>query len=460
MNRWIAERSFLGVLWRVLRFLCLCWVRECQPCARTQGRGRAQGLCIAAVILAPCLLMQSACTTMPQDLPLFDPDATFSAYRSAALSDVAMRRSFQTSDKPSELAWNTPGEWVPFNLLNGGRARKGILLVHGLGDSPWTFHDLSAKLQAEGFLVRTVLLPGHGTRPQDLLETTVDQWRRVVLEQASALQRDVDGPVYLGGFSTGANLVLEAAQAQPSVAGLVLFSPGFKPSASWGWAASLIATIRPWVIDPGHADKLQNAVRYMVTPMNALAQYHRSAIAAQRILQRQRYDKPVFMVVAQHDAVLDANYLLRAFQQRFTHPRSRLIWYGSLPEGTPPDDRVLVRADRIPGMRISQFSHMGIMFSPDNALYGVLGSERVCMNSLSRQAIRACEQQGEELWYSDWGYREEGKVHARLTFNPYFEWQAGVMSSVIGIDPAEAESGTSTMVRQRMDEPCLHVPAH
>ena len=23
------------------------------------------------------------------------------------------------------------------------------------------------------------------------------------------------------------------------------------------------------------------------------------------------------------------------------------------------------------------------------------------------------------MWYSDWGYREHGKVHARLTFNPY-----------------------------------------
>lgn len=370
-----------------------------------------------------------------------------------------MRRTFQTPDRSRELAWNAPGEWRPLEHLSGGRARKGILLVHGLGDSPWTFHDLARKLQAEGFLVRTVLLPGHGTRPHDLLETTVDQWRRVVLEQASALQRDVDGPVYLGGFSTGANLVLETAQAQPAIAGLALFSPGFKPSASWGWAASLIAAIRPWVIDPSHADKLQNAVRYMVTPMNALAQYHRSAIAAQRILQGQRYDKPVFMVVAQHDSVLDANYLLHAFQQRFTHPRSRLIWYGSLPEGTPPDGRVLVRTDRIPELRISQFSHMGVMFSPDNALYGAHGSERVCMNSLDRQAIRACEQGG-GIWYSDWGYREEGKVHARLTFNPYFEWQADVMSSVIGIDSAESERGASPMARLRMDEPCLDVPAH
>jgi hypothetical protein len=39
---------------------------------------------------------------------------------------------------------------------------------------------------------------------------------------------------------------------------------------------------------------------------------------------------------------------------------------------------------------------------------------------------------GEPVWYSDWGHREPGKVFARLTFNPYFEWQTGVMMGVLG----------------------------
>lgn len=36
------------------------------------------------------------------------------------------------------------------------------------------------------------------------------------------------------------------------------------------------------------------------------------------------------------------------------------------------------------------------------------------------------------MWYSDWGYREPGKMHARLTFNPYFTWQLGVIDEVLG----------------------------
>jgi hypothetical protein len=43
---------------------------------------------------------------------------------------------------------------------------------------------------------------------------------------------------------------------------------------------------------------------------------------------------------------------------------------------------------------------------------------------------------GEPVWYSDWGHREPGKVFARLTFNPYFEWQSGVMLQVLGVKAA------------------------
>ena len=45
---------------------------------------------------------------------------------------------------------------------------------------------------------------------------------------------------------------------------------------------------------------------------------------------------------------------------------------------------------------------------------------------------------GGPVWYSDWGYREAGKFHARLTFNPYFGWQAGVMAHVLGAPGAVA----------------------
>lgn len=382
---------------------------------------------VATVLAATWLL--AACHSTPDVRSAVAP-VSFADYQRATLDLLRERRSFQTTDHDAELAWNGPGEWRPAGATGDGKPAKGILLVHGLGDSPWSFHDVAERLAAEGFLVRTVLLQGHGTRPEDLLTADVDDWRRLVHQQAETLRRDVDGPVYLGGFSTGANLVTEVAYERPEFAGLVLFSPGFRTSVPLGWIAPLAAMVMDWPVKPGTRLPAQNAVRYLNAPTNGFAQFYWTSRTAQRLVDDRPYDKPVFMVVAQHDSVLDADFLLDVFQKRFTHPASRLVWYGATPARLTDTARVLVRDDKMPEFRISQFSHMGVLFSPGNALYGQQGRVRMCLNGQSAQESAACDR-GAEVWYSDWGYREPGKVHARLTFNPYFDWQSDVLSAVL-----------------------------
>jgi esterase/lipase len=355
------------------------------------------------------------------------PAVSFADYQRDTRDRLRARRNFQSTDYEAELMWNGPGEWRPTSTGVDSRPEKGILLVHGLGDSPWTFHDLAPQLAAQGFLVRTVLLPGHGTHPEDLMDITLEDWRRVIQEQTGALRRDVR-QVYLGGFSTGANLVVEYAYANPDIAGLVLFSPGFK-SLPFDWIAPWVARVRPWILTPDGSVPLQNVVRYMNVPSNGFAQFYYSSRAARQLLDERPYDKPVFMVVAQHDSVLNTSYLLDVFQRRFTNPASRLIWYGTAPAGLKDASRILIRDDRFPEQRISQFSHMGLPFSPANPLYGQNGAVRVCVNGQDASAMRACEA-GAPVWYSDWGYRDGDKIFARLTFNPYFDWQASVLATV------------------------------
>lgn len=404
------------------------------PAAGTRPMAAA-GAVAAIVFLAACASGTGAGIGTGAERPV--AHVGFDAYRSATLAHLREQRSFQLADPDAELAWNAPREWSPVPPAAGGRPRKGILLVHGLGDSPWSFHDIGPVLAAQGLLVRTVLLPGHGTRPEEMLAVTAAQWRQVVDEQAQALDRDVDGPVFIGGFSTGANLALDYAYRHPEIAGLVLFSPGFK-SMPFDWLAPLVARFRPWLVSPGDGAFEQTPVRYQNMPTNGFAQFYQTSAGARRLLERP-YAKPVFMAVARHDSVLDTAYLLQVFQHRFTHPDSRLIWYGEQPRTLTDQRRVLVRQDRLPAYRISQFSHMGLLFSPANALYGQDGSLRICLNGQAGPALQACRQGG-PVWYSDWGYREAGKVHARLTFNPYFDWQAAVLLAMLGTagNPAAA----------------------
>lgn len=351
------------------------------------------------------------------------PQKSFAAYEADTLQWVMLRRGGEGPDALLAAGLNAPREWRP-----AGAVRGGVLLVHGLGDSPWSFSDLGPVLAREGLLVRTVLLPGHGTTAEDMLAVTLEDWSRTVAEQAALLRRDA-GQVYLGGFSTGANLVLDQAYAGPEVAGLLLFSPAFRSSVPFGWVAPLLRHVKPWLLDP--TTETENLpMRYSNVPTNGFAQFYRSSRLAQRHLNAAPFKKPVLMVLAASDSVVDTRHALTAFRERFLHPASRLVWYGAKPDRAGNDARILVRPDRLPDWRISQFSHMGVLFAPENPLYGRDGALKLCRNGRDAQATQACRQ-GAGLWFSEWGYAEAGKVHARLTFNPYFAWQAEVMLGVL-----------------------------
>ncbi len=93
------------------------------------------------------------------------------------------------------------------------------------------------------------------------------------------------------------------------------------------------------------------------------------------------------------------------------------------------DSRIVSLSSALPEQRVSTFSHMGILFSPDNMFYGENGSQRICDNGQAEQAEKECPT-SDNLWYSSFDYVEDGKLHARLTWNPYFEDLEQTMSQV------------------------------
>lgn len=370
------------------------------------------------------LLMIAGCASQPSAIPP-SGQATFADYQRETRIWVEQHRRFQSDDYARELNWNTPQQWRPAS----GKITKGVLLIHGLGDAPGSFSDIGPELARQGFLVRTLLLPGHGTRPEDLIGVSIDDWRRVVNQQAAIMQREVDS-LWLGGFSTGGNLALEYAIQHPGVSGLLLFSPAIKSSVRFDYLTPLLAVFKDWLRAPRPGHPEQRVTRYMRVPTNAFAQFYRTSAAAQKLLSRSGYNKPTLMVLTEHDSVLATQQFLRQFDHTFTHPASRLIWYGNRPDAPVLSSRVLIRPDRLPEQHISQFSHMSVLFSPDNPLYGEQGSDRMCENGQTGRDYRACRQ-GAQVWFSDWGYQESGKIHARLTWNPYFYWQNQIMAQVV-----------------------------
>lgn len=344
----------------------------------------------------------------PSD-PVFDFDS-YQSYVSKTKQHIKHNRVFLTDNVNQELSFNTP-----FEVRPPYKPSKGILLIHGLGDSPWTFSDISKQLTKQGLLVRTILLPGHGTRPADLIDADYQDWQQLVVKHIALLKQEVED-VYLGGFSTGANLAYIHAAKDNEIKGLLLFSPAFKSNSNLAMFASTVAIFKDWLYS-GNPKGHNNYARYSSVPTNGFAQYYQTSAKVLNNVYQQKFSKPVFMAISEHDSVLDSFEIVNIFKQQFNHPDSRLMWFG---HQRLLDSRIISINSKVASMRVSTMSHMGLMYSPQNHYYGIDGSYRMCSNGLTNEEYQHCRKSN-DIWYSAWGYKEAGKVHARLTFNPNFE---------------------------------------
>ncbi|MEM9605143.1 MAG: alpha/beta fold hydrolase [Pseudomonadota bacterium] len=373
-------------------------------------------IAVSATLTLLVTLVAAAQLFTPND-PLYTPSSALPDYRQpsfdAYVDDtrqwIADNRVFLTDNPTAEVDANAPFELEP---TGNAPATRGVLLVHGLGDSPFYLRDIAAALVDQGFRVRTLLLPGHGTRPADLTLPVYDDWRNLVAHHVRLLQAEVEG-VWLGGFSTGANLVTAYAAQHDTVRGLLLFSPAFVPRDVLHVLAPLANHVIDWIdFDPHES----NYTRYSTLAMNGGALLSQSVAEVRERLDAHPYTGPTLIVVSEHDSVVNAEAVLRRFQTRFTHLSSRLVWYGN---GALDDPRVTSLPAALPEHRISTFSHMGVLFAPHNPYYGKNGSQRICDNGQDEDAEAACPT-NDAIWFSSFDHIEAGKTHARLTWNPHF----------------------------------------
>lgn len=371
-------------------------------------------------LLAACAFPpETALYEQSPDIPPYRQDS-FDEYVSETRDWIATHRVFLTDDHETEIARNIPFEMRP-QTPDDAATRRGILFVHGLGASPWYFHDIASEMAKDGWLARSMLLPGHGTRPGDLSLPDYDDWTGSVAHQVKLLEREVD-EVWLGGFSTGGNLVTNYAARNSDIAGLLLFSPGIEPGTDLLFMTPVIQYLWDWI----DADPEDNMINYQSLSTKASALYYRSVKDVGDALDAKPFDRPALITMSAHDSVLDPMAILKRFETDFTNPASRMIWYDVKPAPTD-DQRVASQNSNLPDQQISNFSHLSALFSPDNPYYGVEGSFVFIENG--QEEIERPDDRT-KLWRSAWGYTEPGKYHARLTWNPYFNDMMAAIRSV------------------------------
>ena len=93
--------------------------------------------------------------------------------------------------------------------LDGHRS-VGVLLLHGLTGTPAEMRVLGEALAADGYSVHAPLLPGRGTRQQDMHALCWEDWMAAALQAYDALAERHES-VVVGGVSAGGTMALDLA---------------------------------------------------------------------------------------------------------------------------------------------------------------------------------------------------------------------------------------------------------
>ena len=333
-----------------------------------------------------------------------------------------------------------PGRWSP----NGNRTfelstdapKAGVLLLHGMSDSPYSLRSLGLRLHSAGAWVIGLRLPGHGTVPSGLLQMKWEDMAAAVQLAMRHLSTKVgDRPIYIVGYSNGGALAVHYVlsgmedSTLPKISGMVLISPsiGVTPIAALAkWQAklgrflglkklewnSILPEYDPFkynsfAVNAGEqVYRITNKIRSRIKSLGSTGKLNRfpPVLAFQSIVDATVSTHAVVdglfakLPVGGHELVLfDINRLSEvehiliedpksSFEAKFKDPK--LPFAISLVTNASEDSRDIVVLQKKPGdskiarkpldmkwpVNIYSLSHVALPFPMDDPLYGMIDS--------------------------------------------------------------------------------------
>ncbi len=398
-----------------------------------------------ALLLAGCAAQgKLEARHVPSGLSTPLPQAGFEAYIEQAKAQiVAANAAIGNPLDPTVIEQRAPFELRPeaarCRRAKDGRYPRAVLLIHDLGDTPYEMRDLGQRFAAACYLVRAILLPGHGTVPGDLLAVDHRAWVEATRLGVASLAGQAER-VYLVGFGTGATLALdyalgEAREPDPVLAGLVLLAPALaRPGGILTLARSYLGYRAPGAAE-GFVEVLpdRDPVRYSSMTRNAGRQL--DALIDEVDRRERLLELPVFLALSADDTEIDATAAQRWFCRQLIGPRE-LVWYA--PGAEPPAGCRFVEArasDAWPG--ILDLAHPALPIAPDDPHYGIAADYLDCRHyywETETPNWLICLDPGKTPANSEVRYGEitpenlADHVMRRLTYNPDFE---ALMSSIL-----------------------------
>ena len=200
--------------------------------------------------------------------------------------------------------------------------RLGCVLVHGLSSSPAALREWADAFSQHGIDTHLVLLPGHGTKPEDLLQVQWEDWLASVQQAVQDLRHSCDR-VFVLGQSLGGTLALRVAARNEIDAVITLAAIAYLKD----WRLWFLPFLRPflqWRQSPDNdiARDVTDIGSYDRLPLHAIEQLLELASMVRTDLPR--IQVPALLVQSENDHVAPPGNL-DFIHERIGSPDKQLV---------------------------------------------------------------------------------------------------------------------------------------
>ncbi len=147
----------------------------------------------------------------------------------------------------------------------------GVLVLHGFTGSTQSMHPLGKALAGAGFTVLGPRLTGHGTSPEDMAQSSYQDWINDVTTALAELKSKTTKQ-FVVGLSMGGALTLYLAENDPSIAGIIPINAAIDMPALAETYQQLHQSDQPFVDGIGSDIKKPNVTElaYPKTPVKSM----------------------------------------------------------------------------------------------------------------------------------------------------------------------------------------------
>ena len=142
-------------------------------------------------------------------------------------------------------------------FLPGGST--AVLMIHGFTATPSQMRMLGNAIHGEGYTVKGMLLPGHGTSLEDMVTKSWQDWLRAVRGEVVEMLSRYEKLV-VAGLSMGGTLALLMAEEMP-LDGVIAMAPALRLIQKFVWLMPLYSKLVPFKEKPNFAIEEDN-LRY------------------------------------------------------------------------------------------------------------------------------------------------------------------------------------------------------